>query len=311
MDHFPYDDPEEDCKVLDYYPHRTPDTRKKNQKNTASLHASDEADNSSLSNLPVDLCSGQNNNVITEKTSSNDNISGNNITTTSVLNASEENLFIPKVDFKVNESIAMTCDNEVEPKDVLTCSNATKDVNCNNIDIKLANTDMICNNEDIESESKMDYKPVKCDNTLLSDTNKNTGQCDISPLSLEDSPLDVLDAKITTQDENHIIEMNVSSNNEELDSSSYDSDISDCSNHSCTTISSSDDSKIPTLVRVYREIMDKIGNKECWLLLPKLPQLTIDYWEKQEHQSKSEHVEDDGVKTIDNIDDKNEMLGYL
>ena len=190
-------------------------------------------------------------------------------------------------------------------------SNATKDVNCNNIDIKMANTDMTCNNKNIENESKMDYKSVKCDDNLLSHINDSTEQCDILPLSLEDSPPNVLDVEITTpDDEDHNIEMSVSSNNEEKNYSSYDSDISDCSCHSCTTVSSSDDSIILTLVRVSREIMDEIGNKECWLLFPKLPQLTIDYWKNRntKNQTNSEHIEDDGVKTsLDKTGDTTEI----
>ena len=322
-----------------------------NHSNSTPLYVSEVVDNSSQSNVPVDLSSGQDLNIITDKTSSIDNISSNNTVTASMLNASEEslsnckpentenNLMIVTCDNKSesnevstcnNATMDVTCDNQIEPnemstcnnvtmnesydnqtdpKKASTCNNATMGVICNNNDTKLANTDVTCSNVDTENGFKEVDKPGNCDEIFPKSNNDDIEHCDVSPLSLEDSPLDVLNAGITTLDhEDHVMKMSVSSNNEEVDSLRYDSDISDCSSRSCISVSSSDDNKIPTLVKVSREVMDEIGNKECWLLIQKLSQLTIDYWKnsKARNQVKSNHNETDTDCTSPaNIGNKN------
>ena len=353
LDNFPLNDPEEDSTVLDYYPHRTLDTRKKNKNriSTAPLHVSDEADSSTNNNQPMNLSLCPNLNAANEGRPSAGNISRNNHAITSMVDASDENLHIPKADTgidvvtcdndiiltevligsnstedlncnntdnelniistidnndvtedgdtMINISAVMTCDNDTAPNEVSTCINATKDMNCNNIYNKMATINTICNNDGKEADSRTNYKPITWNDAFLAYTYVNTDQCDISPLSLEDSTPSETCVKTMIPGHKNDILKNVSSSKEDMEPSRYDPDVSDisvdsdCSSHSCTTISSSDEDIVPTLVRVSKEIMDEIGNKECCLLLPKLPQLTIDFWKNRDNKSNSAKAEPD------------------
>ena len=84
--------------------------------------------------------------------------------------------------------------------------------------------------------------------------------------------------------------MVVTSSNNQINLTDYDSDYSDSSSHSCTSASSSEDGKIPTLVRVSKDIMDKMENKEYWLVLPKLSQRTMNFWKYGKHENQIDSV---------------------
>ena len=347
LDNFSPNDPEDDCTVLDYYPHRTPDTRNKNknqnknQISTCSLHVSDVTDSSFNINQPMNLSvssdinvndevapfvgdiSCNNNdiecteNALDAKSYPHDTDAGveantdmicdndlslneaatsnnitDNVTCNNILNKlCTDNMICNNADMedggKVTDvTFVVACDNDKASKEVGTLNNAIKDLNCNNIDNKLSMFNTLCNNEPAVDESSTDYKPVKWNDALLSYTYVHEDQCDISPLSLEDSPPNETCIQNTISDGEHMTSSNV-----ELDSSRYNPDVSDISydsdgsSHSCTTLSSSDDDIVPTLVRVSKDIMDEMGNKECWLLIPKLPQLTIDFWKNRDKKT--------------------------
>ena len=339
LDNVVQNNPEDDCTVLDYFPHRTPDTRKKNrnQNNKISTPSSptvQEIADLTVTNQPMNLTV----NVDDEVPLSRDDISCSNdvIKQSEIVIDAEPNSF--SIVSAMDEKTAGICDNSSPLNEVATSNIITENANCNNIlnqlcfdDVRcnniemdlgrkvtytplnelcdkdtipieggLLNNDMTdsnnhnevnnsltltmtCNNGTTVNDSSANYKPVKWDNTLISHINED--HCDISPLSLEDSPSKTLCTQNTTPDEDNLTGSNV-----ELDSSRYSPEVSDisydsdASSHSCTTLSSTDEEIVPTLVRVSKDIMDEMGNKECWLLLPKLPQLTIDYWKNRDNK---------------------------
>ena len=343
LDNIAQNDPEDDCTVLDYYPHRTPDTRNrnKNQNNQISTLSSPtvkETADLTVTNQPMNLIV----NVDAEVAPSGDDISCSNMVgkrTENVLDV-EPNSF--DIVSEMNEKTDVICDNNSSLDEVAISNNITENVICNNSLNQLCSDDVRCNNIEMEfggkvtdtpfnepcdndttpierglfntgikdpnchnevnnsltlartsnneptvDESSTNYKPVKWDDTLVSYINED--QCDISPLSLEDSPPKEICTQNATPDEEHL-----SISNMELDSSRYIPDVSDISydsdgsSHSCTTLSSTDEDIVPTLVRVSKDIMDEMGNKECWLLIPKLPQLTIDFWKNRDKKTDSD-----------------------
>ena len=340
LDNFTQNDPEDDCTVLDYYPHRTPDTRNRNrnqnnnQISTRSSPIVKGTDDLTITNQPMNLsvnadehvndevapsvddisCSNNvvkcTENVLDVESNSYDTVAGMNVNTDMIC---DNNLTLNEVAISNNITDNVTCnnslnllcsddvrcnnieiessgkvtdvpfnepcDNDTAPIEIGTLNNGIKDLNCLN-DVNNSLT-LACNNDPTVDESSTDYKPVKWNDALVSYINDD--QCDISPLSLEDSPPKEICTQNTIPDGE-----NMSISNVELDSSRYNPDVSDISydsdgsSHSCTTLSSSDEDIVPTLVRVSKDIMDEMGNKECWLLIPKLPQLTIDFWKNRD-----------------------------
>ena len=344
LDNFTQNDPEDDCTVLDYYPHRTPDTRNRNRNqnnNQISTHSSlilDVTDDSTNANQPMNLsvssdvnvndevapsvgdisCSNNvvkcTENALDVQSCSHDTVAGMDVNTDMIC---DNDLSLNEVATSNNITDNVTCnnslnilcsddvrcnnvemesggkvtdvtfiessDNDKAPIEIGTLNNAIKDLNCVNDVNNSLTLDTLCNNDPTVDESSTDYKPVKTNDALLSYTYVNEDQCDISPLSLEDSPPNETCTQNTISDGE-----NMSISNVELDSSRYNPDVSDISydsdgsSHSCTTLSSSNEDIVPTLVRVSKDIMDEMGNKECWILIPKLPQLTIDFWKNRD-----------------------------
>ena len=149
LDSFSPNDPEDDCTVLDYYPHRTPDTRSKNknknndQISTAPSHVLDVIDGSS-NNQPMNLNISSDYDI----SPSVGDISCNNNNIECIVKAPDANP--PDTDEVVKTNTDMICDNSSSLNEAVTSNNAKDNVTCNNNRIKLCTGNMTCNNADME-----------------------------------------------------------------------------------------------------------------------------------------------------------------
>ena len=278
LDNIVQNNPEDDCTVLDYYPHRTPDTRNRNrnqnnQISTLSSPTVQETADLTVTNQPMNLTV----NADDEVALPGDDISCSNDVDkrTEIVIDAEPNSF--GIVSEMNEKTAVIRDNSSPLNEVAISNNITENANCNNSLNQLCSDDVRCNNIEMEfggkvtdtlfnepcdndttpiegglfntditdtnchnevnnsltltmtcnnlttvNDSSANYKPVKWDNTLVSYINED--HCDISPLSLEDSPSKKLCTQNTIPDEE-----NLSISNVELDSSRYIPEVSDIS----------------------------------------------------------------------------------
>ena len=93
-------------------------------------------------------------------------------------------------------------------------------------------------------------------------------------------------------------------------STDCDSDSNSIGSHSCTT-DSSDEEHIPQLIRVTKEIRDLFSSTDCWVLLPKLTNRTVEFWRNRDDKPvlSMPMACDNDIKPSENMDNDTENGG--
>ena len=281
----------EDCEVVDYFPHRTPNTNPRNKQQVDVIDGymkqlSKAHEQQSLLDTPhVD------DGIVPPDTSKSTDILSNNTQLHRDASIGDTSALYPQTSStNINtynvEPWDVTCNNDVRELNV-TCSNVVidndeKNVTCTN---NANDIDMISNKVNhLEIGNNVNYinNFMTC-NTEESNAHLGLGNgmirnnVDVSSLCGPTNCTSSVNCQPTeTNNTNDAERYKVITS----DISDYESDNSGTSSVSHTSAVSSEGYTVPVLVRVTKEIHDCMTNKECVILLPKLTNQTIEYWNK-------------------------------